>query len=136
MALLETRGLTAFYGDFQALFGIDLSVEAGETIAIIGSNGAGKSTFLRTLTGLATTRPEHIHFDGKSIGGLSAPTIVSRGIAMVPEGRRILDARQDLSAFPGSCRAPPEPKHCPLRRPAANGRHRTGAHVQSATLAL
>jgi branched-chain amino acid transport system ATP-binding protein len=89
MALLETRGLTAFYGDFQALFGIDLYVEAGETIAIIGSNGAGKSTFLRTLTGLVTTRPEHIHFDGKSIGGLSAPAIVSQGIAMVPEGRRL-----------------------------------------------
>jgi branched-chain amino acid transport system ATP-binding protein len=89
MALLETRGLTAFYGDFQALFGIDLSVETGETIAIIGSNGAGKSTFLRTLTGLAPTRPEHIHFDGKPIGGLSAPAIVSQGIAMVPEGRRL-----------------------------------------------
>ena len=89
IALLETRGLTAFYGDFQALFGIDLCVEAGETIAIIGSIGAGKSTFLRTLTGLAPTRREHIHFDGKSIGGLSAPAIVSRGIAMVPEGRRL-----------------------------------------------
>src|SRR5271166_5132267 len=89
MALLETRGLTAFYGDFQALFGIDLSVEAGETIAIIGSNGAGKSTFLRTLTGLAPTRPEQIRFDGKTIGGMSAPAIVSQGIAMVPEGRRL-----------------------------------------------
>jgi branched-chain amino acid transport system ATP-binding protein len=89
MALLETRGLTAFYGDFQALFGIDLYVEAGETIAIIGSNGAGKSTFLRTLTGLASTRSEQIQFDGKSIGGLSAPAIVSQGVAMVPEGRRL-----------------------------------------------
>jgi branched-chain amino acid transport system ATP-binding protein len=89
MALLETRGLTAFYGDFQALFGIDFYVEAGETIAIIGSNGAGKSTFLRTLTGLASSRPEHIQFDGKSIGGLSAPAIVSQRIAMVPEGRRL-----------------------------------------------
>ena len=54
--VLQTRGLTAFYGDFQALFGIDFEVLAGETIAIIGANGAGKSTFLRSVTGMLSTR--------------------------------------------------------------------------------
>ena len=52
MTLLETQGLTAFYGDFQALYGIDMTIDEGETIAMIGANGAGKSTFLSTLTGL------------------------------------------------------------------------------------
>ena len=56
-AILETRALSAFYGDFQALFGIDVTVNSGEVIALIGSNGAGKSTFLKTLAGLLRTRP-------------------------------------------------------------------------------
>jgi branched-chain amino acid transport system ATP-binding protein len=89
MPLLETKGLTAFYGDFQALFGVDLVVEAGETVAIIGSNGAGKSTFLRTLTGLLSAHPDAIRFDGASIGGEPAARVVRRGIAMVPEGRKL-----------------------------------------------
>lgn len=89
MALLETRGLTAFYGDFQALFGIDVIVEAGETVAIIGSNGAGKSTFLRTIAGVLRAGPEAIRFDGKPIGHDPAHKVVRRGIAVVPEGRRL-----------------------------------------------
>ena len=55
-ALLETRGLTAFYGDFQALFGIDVTVAQGEVIALIGSNGAGNSTFLKSVAGLLRSR--------------------------------------------------------------------------------
>ena len=65
MALLETQDLTAFYGDFQALFGISLAVDTGETIAIIGANGAGKSTFLKTVAGLLPSPPGSIHFDGR-----------------------------------------------------------------------
>ena len=61
MTLLETRGLTAFYGDFQALYGIDLRLEEGETLAIIGANGAGKSTFLKTVAGLLPAAPESVH---------------------------------------------------------------------------
>lgn len=89
MSLLETRGLTAFYGDFQALYGIDLAVAEGETVAIIGSNGAGKSTFLRTLCGLLPAAAEAVRFDGKPIGGAAAHDIVGLGLAMVPEGRRL-----------------------------------------------
>jgi branched-chain amino acid transport system ATP-binding protein len=89
MALLTTRRLTAHYGDFQALYGIDLELGEGETVAIIGANGAGKSTFLKTVTGLLPARPESIQFAGKPIGGLPVPEIVRLGISMVPEGRRL-----------------------------------------------
>jgi branched-chain amino acid transport system ATP-binding protein len=88
-ALLETRALRAGYGDFQALFGISLIVAQGETLAIIGANGAGKSTFLRAVTGLLSAPRDAIIFDGEAIGGLPASAIMKRGVAMVPEGRRI-----------------------------------------------
>src|SRR5690349_11215571 len=87
--MLTTRNLTAFYGDFQALFGIDLQVDAGEIVAIIGANGAGKSTFLRTITGLLQAPRAAVSFEGTEIGGLPAHRIAAAGIAMVPEGRRL-----------------------------------------------
>jgi branched-chain amino acid transport system ATP-binding protein len=87
--ILETRALSAFYGDFQALFGIDVTVNRGEVIALIGSNGAGKSTFLKTLAGLLRTRPEQVFYKGEPIGGMTAASIVGKGIALVPEGRRL-----------------------------------------------
>ena len=89
MTLLETRRLTAFYGDFQALYGIDLRLEEGETLAIIGANGAGKSTFLKTIAGLLAAAPDSVVFAGRPIGGLPAPQIVRLGISLVPEGRRL-----------------------------------------------
>jgi len=88
-ALLETSGLTARYGDAQALFGIDFRLDAGEVVAIIGANGAGKSTFMKSITGLVKAAPEQISFDGEPIGGLPPGAIVRRGIALVPEGRRL-----------------------------------------------
>jgi branched-chain amino acid transport system ATP-binding protein len=89
MSLLEISGLVAFYGDFQALFGIDLAVEAGETVAIIGANGAGKSTLLRAITGLIAAAPTSVRFEGAAIGSLAPDRIIARGIAMAPEGRRL-----------------------------------------------
>lgn len=88
-AILETRGLEVFYGDFQALFGIDMVIEPGETVAIIGSNGAGKSSFLNALSGLAGSKPEHILLDGKPVGGTPAYDMVKLGVALVPEGRKL-----------------------------------------------
>ncbi len=87
--VLETRGLTAFYGDFQALFGIDFTIGEGETVAIIGSNGAGKSTFLRVITGMVPSQEQDISFLGQPVGGVAAHALVKRGLAMVPEGRRL-----------------------------------------------
>ena len=84
---LATRALTAFYGDFQALFGIDVHVARGETVAIIGANGAGKSTFLKSVVGQLASEREHVTFEGRPIGHLPAHEIVRRGIALVPEGR-------------------------------------------------
>jgi branched-chain amino acid transport system ATP-binding protein len=89
MPLLETRNLTAFYGDFQALYGIDTLLEKGETIAIIGANGAGKSTFLKAIAGLIRTAPDSILLDGAPIGARAAAEVVKSGIALVPEGRRL-----------------------------------------------
>ena len=67
MTLLQTQNLCSFYGDFQALFEINVTVEEGETIAIIGANGAGKTTLLRTLAGSLVTPPESVVFDGEPI---------------------------------------------------------------------
>lgn len=89
MTLLRTQNLSAFYGDFQALFDINVTVEQGETVAIIGANGAGKTTFLRSVAGAIATAAEMVHFDGQPIGGKTPHDIVRLGIAMVPEGRRL-----------------------------------------------
>jgi branched-chain amino acid transport system ATP-binding protein len=87
--LLQTHALKAFYGDAQALFGIDFELFAGELVAIIGANGAGKSTFLKCLTGLVRADSAAIHWKGQAIGGLPPGDIVRLGLAMVPEGRRL-----------------------------------------------
>ena len=78
-ALLQTSALTAYYGDAQALFGVDVALEAGEVVAIIGANGAGKSTFMKTVTGLVRTPRDQVRFDGAAIGGLPPGEIVKRG---------------------------------------------------------
>ena len=85
--VLETHDLTAFYEDFQALFGTDVHVDRGETVAIIGANGAGKSTFLRSVVGQLASAREQVTFEGEPIGHLPAHEIVRRGVALVPEGR-------------------------------------------------
>jgi branched-chain amino acid transport system ATP-binding protein len=89
MPLLEVDRLVARYGDFQALYGVSMTVEAGQVVAVIGANGAGKSTLLKSIAGLIASEATMIRFNGEAIGGLRAPQLVSRGIALVPEGRRL-----------------------------------------------
>jgi branched-chain amino acid transport system ATP-binding protein len=89
MALLETHGLAAFYGDFQALYGIDATLAAGETVAIIGANGAGKSTFLKAVTGVLPCPADAVRLDGRPIGGRPPAEITRLGISLVPEGRKL-----------------------------------------------
>jgi branched-chain amino acid transport system ATP-binding protein len=87
--LLELRDIDAYYGDFQALFGVSLRVRAGEVVAVIGANGAGKSTLLKSIAGLMRPKAGDIIFDGEPIGAAPAFAVVKRGIALVPEGRRL-----------------------------------------------
>jgi branched-chain amino acid transport system ATP-binding protein len=86
-ALLEVRGLAAGYGDFRALHGIDFRVERGEAVAIIGANGAGKTTFLRAVCGALPLQDGQVEYDGQRIDGWPAHRTAAAGIAMVPEGR-------------------------------------------------
>jgi branched-chain amino acid transport system ATP-binding protein len=89
-ALLDIDGLDAFYGDFQALFGVSLRVETGDVVAVIGANGAGKSTLLKSIVGMAPpSRRGRICFAGEETSALPSFEVVKRGIAMVPEGRRL-----------------------------------------------
>lgn len=87
--IFSTHGLTGGYGDFQALFGIDLHLDPGEVIALIGANGAGKSTFLKSVFGLLPVARDMVRFEGQAVGGTPAHRMVQKGIAMVPEGRRL-----------------------------------------------
>ena len=89
MAVLETLRLTAFYGDFQALFGITFALDEGETVAIIGANGAGKSTFLKAIAGCCRARPRQCVSTAAISARLPAYEIVKLGVALVPEGRRL-----------------------------------------------
>ena len=87
MTLLRTEALDAYYGDFRALYGVDFALDAGETVAIIGANGAGKTTFLRSIAGVLSSRQRMIQFDGQAIGAMPAHAVVKLGIASVQEGR-------------------------------------------------
>jgi branched-chain amino acid transport system ATP-binding protein len=88
-ALLQIAGLTAHYGDFQALFGVDLTLDQGQTVAIIGANGAGKTTLMRAITGVAKVTAGSVALAGKDITRIPAPDILTHGISMVPEGRKL-----------------------------------------------
>jgi len=89
MTLLKVQELHAGYGPITALFGVSLSIEEGETLALIGANGAGKTTLLRSITGLINPNQGLIDYEGQSIGGHAPHKIATRGISMVPEGRRL-----------------------------------------------
>ena len=89
MALLQTEALTAHYGDFQALFGVDITLNEAEVVAIIGANGAGKTTLMRSIAGVLRNAPDMVQFDGAGIGSKPADEIMAQGVAMVPEGRKL-----------------------------------------------
>src|SRR6187401_1773389 len=89
VALLEVAGLEVYYGSIHALHGIDLAVGEGKIVTLIGANGAGKSTTLRTISGLLKPAAGSITFDGQSIAGAPPHKIVECGIIQAPEGRGI-----------------------------------------------
>lgn len=99
MALLEVKDLSVSYGAIRALHGISFHVDEGEIVTLIGANGAGKSTTLRTISGLLPVDEGEIIYDGESIVGAEASRIVRNGVVHVPEGRRIfapLTVRENL----------------------------------------
>src|SRR3982751_5598558 len=89
MALLSVSNVELYYDHVYALKGVSLSVNEGETVALIGANGAGKSSILRAITGLKKVRSGEIHFQGRRIDQTRPDELVRMGIAMVPEGRRV-----------------------------------------------
>jgi len=89
LSLLSVRELSAFYGDFQALFGVSLEVAAGELVAVIGANGAGKTTLLGALAGAVAGARGAVELDGRSVARLPAEALVGLGLVLVPEGRKI-----------------------------------------------
>ena len=87
--MLEVRGLDVAYGELQALAGVSLTVGAGEIVALVGSNGAGKTSLLRAVARLVRPRAGRILWEGQPLDGLPAHQVVGRGVALVPEGRRL-----------------------------------------------
>ena len=88
-ALLKINDINVYYGAIHAIKGISLEVNEGEIVTLIGANGAGKSTTLRTISGLLKPKTGSIEFEGKNIAGVAAQNIVKAGISQVPEGRRV-----------------------------------------------
>ncbi|MFA4914975.1 MAG: ABC transporter ATP-binding protein [Comamonadaceae bacterium] len=100
--MLELKGVESGYGSSQVLFGVDLRINEGEVVTLLGRNGMGKTTLLRTLFGQLPLRQGHIVFAGQPIAGCSPDQIARRGLAIVPEGRQCfpnLSVREHLTAF-------------------------------------
>ena len=89
MAMLEVENIHTYYGNIHALKGVSLTVDKGEIVTLIGGNGAGKTTTLRTITGIMKPLEGHVKLEGEDLAPFKAHEIVYKGIAMVPEGRRI-----------------------------------------------
>lgn len=87
--VLKLSGLDAFYGDFQALYGVELEAAEGEVLAIIGANGAGKTTLMRSISGLTRNAAAMVRYRDEDIGALRADEVAAKGIALVPEGRQL-----------------------------------------------
>lgn len=108
--MLELEGVDVFYGDLQALHGVSLTVGSGEIVTLVGGNGAGKTTALRTISGLLRPRRGAIRFDGRPLDRLPPDRIVEAGVVQVPEGRKLfptLTVRENLELGAYSGRARP-----------------------------
>jgi branched-chain amino acid transport system ATP-binding protein len=109
MALLEVRNLVVHYGEIEALRGVSFSVDEGKVVTLLGANGAGKSTTLRAISGLAKPSAGEIVFDGRTVSGLGPEAIVRLGISHVPEGRRVfpgLTVKENIMLGASNRRAP------------------------------
>src|SRR5579883_3685300 len=129
MPLLELDSLAAGYGRVEAIEALTLHVENGEIVALLGANGAGKSTTLRAIAGLLKPRKGTIRFDGRSIEGMAPEAIVRLGIALVPEGRRIFPGRSACPPARARCRAG---RSLPAPSPRSSG-HRSGSCPSAAS---
>ena len=101
-SLLHAKGIQSFYGQSQVIFGIDLQINSGETIGLLGRNGMGKTTLIKSLLGLKNIKSGEIRFNGQAINGLSPDKIARLGLAVVPEGRQVfpnLTVLEHLTAF-------------------------------------
>jgi branched-chain amino acid transport system ATP-binding protein len=110
--LLEVNGLEAAYGPSQVLFGVDLAVQPGEVVTLLGRNGMGKTTTVRSILGLMAPKAGSVRFLGERINGLAPDRIARMGVAVVPEGRQIfpnLSVRENLLAFAANRRSSPNP---------------------------
>ena len=99
MSLLKVEDMHVYYGNIHAIKGVSFEVNEGEIVTLIGANGAGKSTTLNTIAGLLKPRSGHVTFDGKNIAGMQASKVVSLGMALCPEGRRVfqqMSVRENL----------------------------------------
>jgi len=90
--LLDVRGLEVAYGEIQVLWGADIGVERGEIACLVGSNGAGKTTFMRAVSGIVSARAGSVRFDGRDLTNAGPKAVLGAGIAQVPEGRRLFAA--------------------------------------------
>jgi branched-chain amino acid transport system ATP-binding protein len=110
--MLKVAGLETFYGASQALFGMELSVDAGEVVTLMGRNGMGKTTTINSIMGICSPRAGTIEFSGAPVRGLPAYRIAKLGIGLVPEGRQIfpnLSVRENLVAAADNRHARPQP---------------------------
>ena len=144
MTLLEIREADVHYGDFQALYGVDLTVAEGETLAVIGANGAGKSTLLKTIAGVLRPSRGTVRFAGTDVSALPAHRRVGLGVALTPEGRRVFPSMSvEENLLVGAHRARPGPWRLSTvyelfpvvgERRAARGHHLSGGEQQAVAI--
>ena len=132
--LLKVDGINVYYGNIHAVKDISFTVNAGEIVTLIGANGAGKSTTLKTISGLLKPRTGDVLYKGKSIKGVRAHKIVESGLAQVPEGRHVflhmtVDENLDMGAYTQPASTIAANKHH-VRRRAADAGHGACAHEQ------